>query len=566
MTKRLLSLLLCALIALSCAGALAEGDLAMSDVPGMTAAGVLPIAPDGVTLSIGLTAQSNVVDYSTNDFTLWIKDKTGITFDFFFLPNSDTAQKVDLMIAANEKLPDILLEGISDKVYYGRQGVLLPMNEYFEKYSYFFGQTTEKYLSEQTQKLLRSQMYAWDGKIYTFPYIINGLGNDNENIFYINKTWLDKLNLAVPTTTDELYAVLKAFKEEDPNGNGQADELPLMGYGAGYGANKLRGDVVGNLLNAFLYYPYNTDARLVVNDGVVSSALTSEALREGLRYCRKLYAEGLISELSMTQAPEQLKAIIDRPAAEDTLVGMVATHALSGACGWSTEQADSKVFDYVAMEPLTGPEGVRYAAQNKLGYGSRVAITKYCKNPEIAFRWMDYMCDLEASMNYRYGKKDYDWYYAEEGELDAYGHQALFKLPTDHDVPWALESQNVVWRHENCRIYAEETMSFAAVKMDNKVQQYRQEIFDSGVAARLGCQPDEVFVLPVYNEEETEVVNEYGPMIWEYSNEARNLFVTGELDLDKDWDEYLVKLENIGLNEYIAASQTCYDRMQSDAE
>ena len=563
MTKRLLSLLLCALIALSCAGALAEGDLAMSDVPGMTAAGVLPIAPDGVTLTIGLTAEPNVVDYDTNDFTLWIKDKTGITFDFFFLPNTDTAQKVDLMIAAEEELPEILLLGISDKVYYGRQGILLPMNEYFEKYAYYFYQTTEKYLSEQTQKLLRSQMYAWDGNIYTFPYIGIQAGNDNENIFYINKTWLDKLNLAVPTTTDELYTALKAFKEQDPNGNGQADELPLMGYGSGYGANKLRGDVVGNLLNAFLYYPYNTDARLVVNDGAVSSALTSEALREGLRYCRKLYAEGLISELSMTQAPEQLKSIIDRPAAEDTLVGMVATHALSGACGWSTEQADSKVFDYVAMEPLTGPEGVRYAAQNKMGYGSRVAITKYCKNPEIAFRWMDYMCDLEAGMNYRYGKKDYDWYYAEEGELDAYGHQALFKLPTDHDVPWALESQNTVWRLGSCQIFDDTTISFAAVKYDNKVQQYRQEMFDSGVAARLGCQPDEVFVLPVYNEEETEVVNEYGPMIWEYSNEARNLFVTGELDLDKDWDEYLAKLENIGLNEYIAAAQTCYDRMQA---
>lgn len=566
MTKRLLSLLLCALIALSCAGALAEGDLAMSDVPGMTAAGVLPIAPDGVTLTVGLTAEPNVVDYDTNDFTLWIKDKTGITFEFFFLPSSDTAQKVDLMIAAEETLPEILLQGISDKVYYGRQGVLLPMNEYFEKYAYYFNETTEKYLSAETQKLLKSQMYAWDGNIYAFPYINIQAGNDNENIFYINKSWLDKLNLAVPTTTDELYAVLKAFKEEDPNGNGKADEIPLMGYGAGYGANKLRGDVVGNLLNAFLYYPYNTNARLVVNDGVVSSALTSEALREGLRYCHKLYAEGLISELSMTQMPDQLKPIIDRPVAEDTVVGMVATHPCSGACGWSTEQADSKVFEYVSLAPLTGPEGVRYAAQNKMGYGSNMVITKDCKNPEIAFRWMDYMCDLEAGMNFRFGKTDYDWFFAEEGELDAFGNQALFKSPTDHDVPWVLESQNAVWRKETCRIFDDNTMGFAAVKYDNKVQQYRQEIFDSGVAARLGCQPDEVFVLPVYNEEETEVVNEYGPMIWEYSNEARNLFVTGELDLDKDWDEYLAKLENIGLNEYIAAAQTCYDRMQSDAE
>ena len=31
----------------------------------------------------------------------------------------------------------------------------------------------------------------------------------------------------MPTTTDEFYQVLKAFKEQDPNGNGKADEIPM---------------------------------------------------------------------------------------------------------------------------------------------------------------------------------------------------------------------------------------------------------------------------------------------------------------------------------------------------
>ena len=46
---------------------------------------------------------------------------------------------------------------------------------------------------------------------------------------WINQTWLDNLGLDVPTTTEELYTVLKAFKENDPNGNGIQDEYPLVG-------------------------------------------------------------------------------------------------------------------------------------------------------------------------------------------------------------------------------------------------------------------------------------------------------------------------------------------------
>ena len=50
----------------------------------------------------------------------------------------------------------------------------------------------------------------------------------SSQFYWIRQDWLDKLGLAVPTTVDELHDVLLAFKNNDPNGNGKADEIPLF--------------------------------------------------------------------------------------------------------------------------------------------------------------------------------------------------------------------------------------------------------------------------------------------------------------------------------------------------
>ena len=73
---------------------------------------------------------------------------------------------------------------------------------------------------------------ATDGHIYAFPWI-EELGAGKENIHsidtfpWINVEWLNNLGLDMPTNAEELKEVLLAFKNDDPNGNGQADEIPL---------------------------------------------------------------------------------------------------------------------------------------------------------------------------------------------------------------------------------------------------------------------------------------------------------------------------------------------------
>ena len=52
--------------------------------------------------------------------------------------------------------------------------------------------------------------------------------NDAEGIMFINKEWLDNVGMDVPTNIDEFYEVMKAFHDQDANGNGDAnDEIPF---------------------------------------------------------------------------------------------------------------------------------------------------------------------------------------------------------------------------------------------------------------------------------------------------------------------------------------------------
>lgn len=46
---------------------------------------------------------------------------------------------------------------------------------------------------------------------------------------YVNMYWLEKLGMEMPTNMDEFYEMLVRFKNEDPNGNGKPDEIPMIG-------------------------------------------------------------------------------------------------------------------------------------------------------------------------------------------------------------------------------------------------------------------------------------------------------------------------------------------------
>ncbi|KRE46653.1 ABC transporter substrate-binding protein [Paenibacillus sp. Soil522] len=162
---------------------------------------------------------------SYGEVTAWkeIQARTGVQIEFQHPAQGQLGEQFNLMVASN-KLPDVVVHswnsypGGAQKAI--RDKKIIPLNDYLDN------APNLKVLFDSNPEW-RKMASTDDGDIIGFPFIRE---NVTQQVFVgpaIRKDWLDKLKLSSPTTIDEWYTVLKAFKEQDPNGNGAADEIPI---------------------------------------------------------------------------------------------------------------------------------------------------------------------------------------------------------------------------------------------------------------------------------------------------------------------------------------------------
>jgi putative aldouronate transport system substrate-binding protein len=198
-------------------------------------------------------------------------------------------------------------------VKYLDEGIFLPVEDRIENSTYL-----KEILEKRPQ--YKAMLTAPDGHIYSFPYIeeMHGLIL-TQGIHYLYKPWMDKLGLTMPTTTDEYEAVLKAFYEQDPNGNGIQDEIPFS-FVYKTSQSWRNANDIGALWGAF-GMP-DTGLHVTVVDGKVVSTAMGESYKAGLEYFNRLYSEGLIDMESFTQQESQRTAKLqnETPIIGSTLV------------------------------------------------------------------------------------------------------------------------------------------------------------------------------------------------------------------------------------------------------
>ena len=77
----------------------------------------------------------------------------------------------------------------------------------------------------------RKKVTTSDGHIYSFPFVREEPQYVSlRDEWFINKTWLDELGLNVPTTTEEFYSVLQAFRDNAGTGSIPEDVVPYYIY------------------------------------------------------------------------------------------------------------------------------------------------------------------------------------------------------------------------------------------------------------------------------------------------------------------------------------------------
>ncbi|WP_259618312.1 extracellular solute-binding protein [Paenibacillus doosanensis] len=443
--------------------------------------------------------------------------KSGIKMVYEETPTQGCAEKRNLLFASNE-LPDVFLRADlsnTDISKYGMQEqMLIPLEGLIDKYA-----PNLKKLFDQYPEAKKS-VTATDGHIYSLPVLRLQAAGRGDKI-WINQDWLTKLNLKEPTNIDELLTVLRAFRDQDPNGNGKKDEIPL--------GLRDPGMVFTTFAGSFgLDHQLGTNAN--IDGGKVKLWVGDDRYKELLMFLNKLYAEKLLYADFYSQDLPKWRSNLSQ-----ALYGMFFIYA--------SDPFTKVENQFAGMAPVKGPHG-----DQMLSTGSPLAspigtfaITNVNKNPEAAIRWVDYFYSEEGSRFFNYGV---------EGQT--YSMQSGKPVLADsikndpRGMMAALGQVNLVPGGGFPTIIVDDIVLSERTKEVSAVS----EPFTSKM----------MYGAPIFDQEATDTIVPIKADLDKFVQESAIKFILGEMSFDK-WDEYTATLKKMKIDQLEQAYQKAFDAM-----
>jgi putative aldouronate transport system substrate-binding protein len=405
------------------------------------------------------------------------------------------------------------------------------------------GTNINEFLKMETAGMTYEQiMKSADGNIYYMPGLAFSTVNRAYSKMWINKEWLDTLGLETPKTTQQFKEVLQAFATGDPNQNGVADEIPLVGT-----VQNPTYSIYDYLIGSFIANNVRFH-RLLVNDGAVSYAANTDEWREAMKYINDLTTNGLLSPLTFTQDLASLKQMVND---NNNIVGGYTSLGVQGVAVANNPEIISR---YVGLAPLEGPKGVRHGVLSIPTPSANGVITSECMYPEAVFRLFDFMLSEEASTLSRFGIEGEHWVVPEEGALTNYGMPATINIV---DNIWNIP-QNTMWQNQCPYINRQ---GDGQQRSENPNDPVRKNC--EAAVQYLECEPQNIIPTLTYSLDEIDEVNDIVTNINDYVDTMVAKFAVGELNPydDDDWNRYLREFEVLELDRLLEISQTAYDRM-----
>ena len=550
--KKLICLLLALVSLLSLAACNKGGGLAGSgDAQNQN------VTADGkVLLTIGLPTNALVLDYKNNALTKYLENELNMELEFIpYSGGSEIGTQIATAITAGEPLPDIIWDvelGDAAISRYGKDDYFQDLSKYFadrEGASKVFWERVEANFSEyELDNIKRKMVDADTGEIYYIPTMETSLVDIMDYQVWINTVWLDKLGLPMPTTRDEFYNTLVAFKTQDPNGNGQNDEIPLYGSEAG----GLGADVVNFVINMFLYFD-DRKTFSVGDDGKLYAPFITDEYREALKFANKLYAEKLMPDSVFTTALPDLQKITT-PASGTALVGVFCGHLTLHA------MKNNDLLQQYQPMPYLKEQRVVF---NDNAFKRNVFITSSCTRPDDAFRLIMKMYEEETSWRIRYGEFGVNWDYAPEGSISELGLPAKMKIIDDpfqqqNTCLWSSVGGTLnVYAECEAAIMAEESSDW--LKLRNKMAAQSRK---NGDAAAKTNNPEKLCPVLVYTEEELELTQRQRTAVGDYYTKSRTDFIKNKMSptSDAEWNKYVQQVKDYGLADWLAVAQKAYER------
>jgi len=532
--------------------------------PGLNELGVEPFSKEKVTLTVMIRQYANVEDYETNTYTKMIEEAANVDLEFLEIPSDQFAQKVRLMASAGgDDLPDLIIHPLANDLVMelAENEMIIPLNEYYENCSIHFKSGFERVLEDKGIDVLRSLTFD-DGNVYTVPSYEETYTNTLPGRIWVYGPWLEAVGMKAEdiVTTEDFYNMLYAFKTQDPNGNGKADEIPALSSSIERTSTDTGGAFIDAMMSAFVRSTSPLGYLNLENDKL-SVAYDQEGWKEGTKYIASLIEAGLYDPSSLTTSIDSFKTIMNSEG--DQLVGCFA-----GLSPSYIQKTHSSYGKWVLLTPLTGPDGTcttPHVAESAYNYGF---ITKNCKNPELAFRILDLMGREDFTITTRWGIQGKHWDYVEDLKKDPKykdvkfdqtfaGYPAyIYAYGTQWGVPqndhWHGTSPDFRTEEVACGYYAA-NMTFA------DESDYNLEL-GKKFPAYEAVAPKQKLAKIKYPSDILVEATELGNSLMEYVRQSLAQWLTGAADVDADWEKYLAQLEKLGLARYLELTQEAYER------
>ncbi|MFD2614936.1 extracellular solute-binding protein [Paenibacillus gansuensis] len=485
-----------------------------------------PIVDKPVELTM-MAPDTGVADWDKLPVLQEMEKLTNVKLKFQNAPLDSFDTKKNLVFASGS-LPDIFYAADlkpSEQVTYGSQGVLLPLEKLIDDYA----PNLKKILDEHPD--LRKSMTTPDGHIYALRAI------DLSAVWYRGPMWyngkfLKKFGMEnkLPATTEELYTYLKRVKDEDANGNGKPDEIPLTSVKL----DDLR-------MYFFGFWGMYNDGIYSDKAGKVHYPWQEEGYKGYLTFMNRLWNENLLDHETFSQTDEQKKA-----KGKNNQIALFSDYFPYFTLGGEPSK-DNPLMTPVASDIAGTPV---YGKHPGISSNGTFAISSTNPNPEASMRWVDYLYGYEGATLFSQGPENLLWKYTNKEK---------------HEKEWLP----VPGGKEREEYKGTMTPNYGIVNPgvnDNSFSLGLRSDFDNWIdeenAKKLTPIGKAPFADVFLSTEEQSEVSALQSDLDTYVKQMEAKFVTGAEPLS-NWDKYKAQLQKMGSDKIVTIYQGAYDRWNS---
>ena len=507
--KKFLSLLLALTMILACASAFADGAESTF------------IVDEPITLKMAVAANGYcLVPWSEKAYYQQLSAETNVYFEWNEL--DDWTTQTNLMVASGD-MPDVFFQSISSNTLSENLDLFVELTDLIYEYD----PSLVKLYEDEPGVLAASK--SSDGGIYRLANQFSfNLDNAIGTMFWINQDWLDAVGMENPTNIEEFEAVLRAFRDNDPNGNGAKDEIPLSLQETGW---------AGKFSDMFGIFGvlYDTSNYVDCDDeGKVYLQASKPEFYQALVWLNGLAKEGLLDTESFSQTGDQFTAKISQ-----NILGVCAKYnPLNFLDG------------FVPMNPIVGPNEVTLIEGTKDStLNNALLISNTCAYPDVVVKLHEYVnSDFTRKYCNRYGEYGVYWEFTGEG-LDYILHDYDSQPPEGYEF-WDQYVYTVGETGRN---------GFAFFSKDNLSHNVSPKTArETGILAYQPYFPKvEYHAGPLdemENSERSLLFTELDAYIQTFVADA----IFGEINEDL-WNAHLDNLQKLNVDRYLELCQKAYD-------